>query len=103
MIDETEKPKIPSKFAKRAARYNEFGYKIKTASCLSWYLEYEFPAGMKFLLSRFTDLRFKETQVLNFYIQPKQKSITTTDFKSRTFNGANKEWPTNFNLLQKKQ
>ena len=24
MIDGTEKPKIPSKFAKRAARYNEF-------------------------------------------------------------------------------
>jgi len=28
MIDETEKPKIPSKFAKPAARYNEFGYKL---------------------------------------------------------------------------
>jgi len=27
MIDGTEKPKIPSKFAKRVARYNEFGYK----------------------------------------------------------------------------
>ena len=27
MIDGTEKPKIPSKFAKRAARYNEYGYK----------------------------------------------------------------------------
>ena len=27
MIDGTEKPKIPSKFAKRAARYNEFGSK----------------------------------------------------------------------------
>ena len=27
MIDGTEKPKIPSKFAKRAARYNEFGCK----------------------------------------------------------------------------
>ena len=27
MIDGTEKPKIPSKFAKRAAGYNEFGYK----------------------------------------------------------------------------
>ena len=26
MIDGTEKPKIPSKFAKCAARYNEFGY-----------------------------------------------------------------------------
>ena len=26
MIDGTERPKIPSKFAKRAARYNEFGY-----------------------------------------------------------------------------
>ena len=25
MIDGTEKPKIPSKFAKRTARYNEFG------------------------------------------------------------------------------
>ena len=25
MIDGTEKPKIPSKFAKRAERYNEFG------------------------------------------------------------------------------
>ena len=27
MIDETEKPTIPSKFSKRASRYNEFGYK----------------------------------------------------------------------------
>ena len=27
MIDGTEKLKIPSKFANRAARYNEFGYK----------------------------------------------------------------------------
>ena len=27
MIDGTEKPKIPLKFAKRAARYNEYGYK----------------------------------------------------------------------------
>ena len=26
MIDGTEKPKISLKFAKRAARYNEFGY-----------------------------------------------------------------------------
>ena len=29
MIDGTEKPKLPSKFASRAARYNEFPYKIK--------------------------------------------------------------------------
>ena len=28
MIDGTEKPKIPSKFAKHAARYNEFGCEI---------------------------------------------------------------------------
>ena len=28
MIDGTEKPKIPSKFVKRVARYNEFGYNI---------------------------------------------------------------------------
>ena len=28
MIDRKEKPKIPSKFAKRAARYNEFGCKV---------------------------------------------------------------------------
>ena len=28
MIDGTEKPKIPLKFAKRAARYNEFRYKV---------------------------------------------------------------------------
>ena len=27
MIDSTEKMKIPLKFGKRAARYNEFGYK----------------------------------------------------------------------------
>ena len=27
MIDGTEKPKTPSKFAKRTARYNEFGSK----------------------------------------------------------------------------
>ena len=31
MIDGTEKPKIPLKFAKRAARSNEFGYKNKIA------------------------------------------------------------------------
>ena len=28
IIDGTEKPKIPLKFAKRTARYNEFGYKV---------------------------------------------------------------------------
>ena len=28
MIDGTEKPKIPQKFAKCAARYNEFGSKV---------------------------------------------------------------------------
>ena len=33
MIEGTEKPKIPSKFVKRVARYNEFGYKI-----LNWRL-----------------------------------------------------------------
>ena len=85
MIDETEKPTIPSKFAKRAARYNEFGYKE---------LLHVYPV--------YSGHEFKETQVLNFYIQPKKKSTTTTDFKSCTFNGANKEWPTNFNFLQKK-
>ena len=31
--DGTEKPKIPSKFGKRSARYDEFGYKT-TGSCL---------------------------------------------------------------------
>ena len=31
MIDGTEKPQILSKFAKRAARYNEFGYKTSKA------------------------------------------------------------------------
>ena len=31
MIDGTEKSKILSKFAKRAARYNEFGYKTSKA------------------------------------------------------------------------
>ena len=34
MIDRTEKPKIPSKFAKRAARYNEF-------RCNSFCLQYD--------------------------------------------------------------
>ena len=29
MIDGTEKPKDPSEFAKRTARYNEFRYKGK--------------------------------------------------------------------------
>ena len=28
MIDRTEKPKIPLKFAKRTAQYHEFGSKI---------------------------------------------------------------------------
>ena len=31
MIDRTEKPKIPSKFAKRAARYNEFCFNLSNA------------------------------------------------------------------------
>ena len=37
MIDGTEKPKDPSKFAKRTARYNEFRYKEKwsLAKCSS--------------------------------------------------------------------
>lgn len=29
VIDRTEKPKISSKFAKRAVQYNKFGYKYK--------------------------------------------------------------------------
>ena len=33
MIDGTEKPKIPSKFSKRAARYNEFRYKRQAMHC----------------------------------------------------------------------
>ena len=38
MIDGTEKPKIPSKFAKRAAQYNEFGYNECTFPyCLEQY------------------------------------------------------------------
>ena len=32
MIDGTEKPKIPSKFAKRTAQYNEFGSKYLVPS-----------------------------------------------------------------------
>ena len=31
MIDVTEKPKIPSKFAKCAARYNGFGYNARSS------------------------------------------------------------------------
>ena len=34
MIDGTEKPKIPSKFAKRDAQYNEFSYKSVTQATL---------------------------------------------------------------------
>ena len=34
MIDGREKAKIPSKFAKRAAQYNEFGYKTKLKTYL---------------------------------------------------------------------
>ena len=38
MIDGTEKPKIPSKFAKRAAQYNAFGYnKCTFPYCLEHY------------------------------------------------------------------
>ena len=36
MIDGTEKPKIPSKFSKRAARYNEF--RCNLAFCSSAYM-----------------------------------------------------------------
>ena len=35
MIDGTEKPQIPSKFANRAARYNEFGYNLHVRHALS--------------------------------------------------------------------
>ena len=35
MIDGTEKPQIPSKFAKRAARCNEFGYNLHVRHALS--------------------------------------------------------------------
>ena len=35
MIDGTKKNKIPSKFAKRAARYNEFGYNLHVRHALS--------------------------------------------------------------------
>ena len=34
MIDGTEKPKIPSKFAKCTAQYNEFGYNITNDSLM---------------------------------------------------------------------
>ena len=54
MIDGTEKPKIPLKFAQRAAGYNEFGYKkglfwvFKTN--LSIFRVISFYASWKFLL-----------------------------------------------------
>ena len=54
MIDGTEKPKIPLKFAQRAAGYNEFGYKkgffwvFKTN--LSIFRVTTFYASWKFLL-----------------------------------------------------
>ena len=54
MIDGTEKPKIPLKFAQRAAGYNEFGYKkgffwvFKTN--LSIFRVTSFHASWKFLL-----------------------------------------------------
>ena len=35
MIDGTEKPKIPLKFAKRTARYNEFRYNVFIAVAVS--------------------------------------------------------------------
>ena len=35
MIDGIEKPQIPSKFANRAARYNEFGYNLHVRHALS--------------------------------------------------------------------
>ena len=35
MIDGTQKPKIPSKFAKRAARYNELGL-ARASHFITW-------------------------------------------------------------------
>ena len=40
MIDGTEKPKIPSKFAKRTARYNEFGSNYLVPSPIMGLQEY---------------------------------------------------------------
>ena len=42
MIDGTEKPKIPSKFAKRAARYNEFRYNLITLMAIYFYTNFKF-------------------------------------------------------------
>ena len=88
MIDETEKPTIPSKFPKRASRYNEFGHKE---------LLHVYPV--------YSRHEFKETEVLIFYIQPKQKSITLPPRTSKVVLSMEliKEWPTNFNFLQKRQ
>ena len=37
MIDGTEKPKIPSKFAKRTGGYDEFRYKMTSSYALQFY------------------------------------------------------------------
>ena len=47
MIDGTEKPEIPLKFAKRAARFNEFGY--NTFLTINWLTIYFNVQGIVYL------------------------------------------------------
>ena len=50
MIDGTEEPKIPLKFAKLAARYNEFGYNKHSAlSCFFFVILFFHFLSKKFL------------------------------------------------------
>ena len=74
MIDGTEKPRIPSKFAKRAARYNEFGSKPNEEFCLSQNLQvcmlwFNFILGSNFLFFCFKLI----IMLLSYITIPKNK------------------------------
>ena len=58
MTDGTEKPKIPSKIAKRAARYNEFGYNTFFKTQIFSKLRGFFKLGFFFKLRFFLKTKF---------------------------------------------
>ena len=81
MIDGTEKPKIPFKFAQRAAGYNEFGYKkgffwvfktnLSIFRVISFYASWKiFIMARKFGMGFFGEINFGPAIFLGFDLCP---------------------------------
>ena len=81
MIDGTEKPKIPLMFAKRAARYNEFGYKwgffwvfktnVSIFRVISYYASWKFLLWLRNSGWDFLGDKFWSRDFFGFCLKPK--------------------------------